>query len=333
MNIDLLNLQPNEVSKSLEGYSVLFYGAPKSGKTTIATKFPKNLLLGFEKGYNALPGIMVQPINSWSDFNKVLRQLKDPAAKEKFSTIIIDTGDIAYEYAEKYVCDNYPNSDGTFGVDKIGDIPYGGGYAQVSQMFDKALRSIVQMDYGLVIISHSEDKTFKDEYGNEYNKIVPTLPKKCSKVVLRLVDIVGYSRVVETQEGQETKLFLRGTPRFEAGSRFKYTPDYIDFNYDSLVGAIADAVKKEQEENDGKFVSDEKVNNYSEKAKVTIDELKEEFNEIVKKVFEKLGQDKGAVKVTSVIEEHLGKGGKVAGLQEHQTESLTIIIDDLKELL
>lgn len=85
--IDLLNIEPHQVSRDLRGYSVFFYGDPKSGKTTIATKFPRHLLLAFEKGYNAIPGAMAQPINSWSEFRKVLRQLKDEKVKEKFETV------------------------------------------------------------------------------------------------------------------------------------------------------------------------------------------------------------------------------------------------------
>jgi hypothetical protein len=34
---------------------------------------------------------MAQPINNWAEFRKVLRQLKDPKAKEMFYTITIDT--------------------------------------------------------------------------------------------------------------------------------------------------------------------------------------------------------------------------------------------------
>ena len=47
--INLLNLQPHQVSRDLRGYSVFFYGDPKSGQTTIATRFPNHLLLSFEK--------------------------------------------------------------------------------------------------------------------------------------------------------------------------------------------------------------------------------------------------------------------------------------------
>lgn len=85
--INLLNVAPHQVSRDLRGYSVFFYGEPKSGKTTIATKFPRHLLFAFEKGYNAIPGAMAQPINTWGEFRKALRQLQDPAVKEKFETV------------------------------------------------------------------------------------------------------------------------------------------------------------------------------------------------------------------------------------------------------
>lgn len=90
-NIDIFNIKPHQVSRNLRGYSVFFYGQPKSGKTTTATKFEKNLLLAFEKGYNAIPGVMAQPINNWAEFKKVLRQLKDAKARDLFYTITIDT--------------------------------------------------------------------------------------------------------------------------------------------------------------------------------------------------------------------------------------------------
>lgn len=86
-DINIFDITPHQVSRDLRGYSVFFYGEPKSGKTTIATKFPNHLLLAFEKGYNAIPGAMAQPVNSWSEFRKVLRQLKDDRAKEMFETV------------------------------------------------------------------------------------------------------------------------------------------------------------------------------------------------------------------------------------------------------
>ena len=70
-------------------------------------------------------------------------------------------------------------------MDSISDIPFGKGYGLVSKEFDECLRSIVMMDYGLILISHATDKVFKDEAGNEYNKIVPTLDKRANNIVIR----------------------------------------------------------------------------------------------------------------------------------------------------
>ena len=129
--------------------------------------------------------------------------MKEEQAKELFETIIIDTGDIAYDYDIKYICDNAKRPDGGYGVDSIGDIAYGKGYALAEKEFDECLRSIVQMGYGLVLISHATDKTFKDESGQEYNKIVPTLDKRATNIVSRMADIIGYSRAVTEENGNE----------------------------------------------------------------------------------------------------------------------------------
>ncbi len=48
-DIDLLSLEPHKVSRDMRGYSVFFFGEPKSGKTTIASKFPRSLLLASRK--------------------------------------------------------------------------------------------------------------------------------------------------------------------------------------------------------------------------------------------------------------------------------------------
>ena len=335
--INLLDITPHQVSRDLRGYSVFFYGDPKSGKTTIATKFPRHLLLAFEKGYNAIPGAMAQPINTWGEFRKVLRQLKDEKVKEKFETIIIDTADIAYDYCEKYICANAKRGDGGVGVDSIADIPFGKGYGFVSKEFDDCLRSIVQMGYGLVLISHAADKTFKDEAGNEYNQIVPTLDKRARNIVSRLCDIIGYSRAVMENDKLVTKLFIRGTPRYMAGSRFKYTPDYIDFTYDALVKAIGDAID-EQMKTDGKeYFTDARNNLHTEAIELDFDALLETFNSIVNNLIEKESEEKFTSywqpRIVQITEKYSGKGQKVSNCSREQTEALDLIVSELKDLV
>lgn len=337
--INLLDIAPHQVSRDLRGYSVFFYGEPKSGKTTIATKFPRHLLLAFEKGYNAIPGAMAQPINSWAEFKKVLKQLPDPKVKEKFETIIVDTADIAYDLCEKYICANAKRSDGGFGVDSIGDIPFGKGYTMVAKEFDESLRSIVQMGYGLVLISHAVDKTFTDETGKEFNQIVPTLGSKPRNIVSRMCDIIGYSRAIQNEDGTTTtKLFMRGTPRYIAGSRFKYTPDYIDFTYNDLVKAIGDAIDKQMQEDGAEFFTDERTNVYAEVTQeLDFDELVATFNNIVNSIIENNDEEKfqnyWQPRIIQITEKYLGKGQKVNQCSREQTEALDLIVTDLKELV
>jgi hypothetical protein len=336
--IDLLGLQPHQVSRDLRGYSVFFYGEPKSGKTTIATKFPRHLLLAFEKGYNAIPGAMAQPVNSWGEFRKILRQLKEPAVKEKFETIIIDTADIAYDLCEKYICSNAKRPDGSFGVDSVADIPFGKGYTMVAKEYDECLRSIVQMDYGLVLISHAVDKTFKDEQDKEYNQIVPTLGNKPRNIVSRMCDIIGYSRSVQAEDGTtSTKLFMRGTPRYVAGSRFKYTPDYIDFNYKDLVKAIGEAIDKQVAEDGEEFFTDERNNAYKNvQEELDFDELISTANSIINSLIETSSEEEFRnywhPRITQVIDNYLGKGMKLNQCSRDQVEALDLIVTDLAEL-
>ena len=338
MAIDIFSITPHQVSRDLKGYSVFFYGEPKSGKTTTAAHFPKSFLLAFEKGYSAIPGIMVQPINNWSEFKKVLRQLKEEKAKEMFETIVIDTADIAYDYVTDYICANAKRADGGFGVDKIGDIPYGQGYSLVAKEFDECLRSIVQMGYGLVLISHSTDKTFTNESGQEYNKIVPTLDKRATNIVSRMTDIIGYSRAVTDEQGKESvKLFIRGTSRFMAGSRFKYTPDYIDFSYNNLVNAIGDAIDAQAKEDGEQYFTNEKAMVYEDTTKeLNYDQLMKEFNEIVQNLIDSNSEENFQInwlpRIVEITEKYIGKGNKVNQCDRTQVEAISLIVEDLKEL-
>ncbi|MCM1324724.1 MAG: ATP-binding protein [Acetobacter sp.] len=320
----LLDIKPHEVSRDLRGYSVLFYGTPKSGKTTIASRFPQSLILAFEKGYNAIPGIMAQPLNTWGEFKKTLTELKEPAVQEKFSTIVIDTADIAYSLCEKYICNRE-------GVDNIQDLAYGKGYKMVATEFDESIRKILQLNYGLVLISHAQDKTFKDANGEEYNQIVPTLDNKARLICQRTCDIVGYSCTADTEDGRKTLLYMRESPRYMAGSRFKYTPDCIEFSYENLVAAIADAIDKQAQETGGAFITEERTQAVTQEVTYDFDALKSEFQEIVGTLMS--ANQSNASKITAVVDKYLGKGKKVNDCSPEQAEQIDLIVHDLKMLI
>ena len=324
----LLDIKPHQVSRDLRGYSVFLYGAPKTGKTTIACQFPGALLLAFEKGYSTIGGVLAQPINSWSEFKKLFVEFKDPAVKERYQTIVIDTADIAYSYCEKYICTR--ESDAKHSYQNVADIPYGKGYSMAMDEFDECIRKILQLGYGLVIISHDQDKTMKNENGEEYNQIIPTLDKRARLICERTCDIIGYCREIEDQEGHKTvRMFMRETSRYVAGSRFKYTPDSIELSYDNLVKAIADAI--DEQERVSKGTTTNSFNN------LHTDDIEYDFPALMKEVQQTVGalmsgHPEMEHKIVSIVDKHLGKGKKVSDCTPDQAALVDLILYDLKHL-
>ena len=323
----LLDIKPHQVSRDLRGYSVMLYGAPKTGKTTTACQFPGALLLGFEKGWSTIAGVMVQPINSWSEFKKLFVEFKDPDVQAKYQTIVIDTADIAYSYCEKYICNR--ESDAKHDYQTVADIPYGKGYAMAMEEFDECIRKILQLGYGLVLISHEQDKTMKNERGEEYNQLIPTLDKRARLVCERTCDIIGYCRQVQTENGYVVRMFMRESDRYVAGSRFKYTPESIELTYDNLVKAIGDAIDAQEDLVKGS-TTDASFNMHKE-------EIQYDFEGLMKEVQATVGnlmttRPEMEHKIVAVVDKHLGKGRKVSDCTPDQAALVDLILTDLKLL-
>ena len=129
---------------------------------------------------------------------------------------------------------------------------------------------------------------------------------------------------------------MRGTDRVMAGSRLKYTPDYIDFSYQNLVDAIADAIDKQSQEEDKSFFTDKRNNLFEDTSKdLNFDTLMLEFDNIINRLVargENEFKDFYAPRVTQITDKYLGRGQKVSQMSREQVEALSLIIDDLHEL-
>lgn len=163
---NLLDLKPNKVSVDLTQYSMVWMGDTGVGKTTTLMKFLKELyqdkepfFLEFEDRYQNIPGIMAVKIDTMPDFKSVIGQLRNPALKEKFSCIVIDTLDKYEEFCERYVLENRD-------AEILKDV---GGYGEGSLRFKSALRNIgviQSLGYTVHFIAqsaHSKDFETKKE--------------------------------------------------------------------------------------------------------------------------------------------------------------------------
>lgn len=323
MAIDILNIQPSVISRDLRGKYVLLYGKPKSGKTTAACSFPKSLLIAFERGYNAIGGVRAVDITKWSDFKTVLRQLEKSEARELYETIIIDTISIAWDYCEQHICSQ--NS-----VQRIADIPWGGGYSAAKKEFESALRKITMLGYGLVLIAHEAIRIQKDAEGNEMEIISPEMPKRAAEICNGLVDIIGFiGGEYDENKNYIRYLYTRETPTLFAGSRFKYLAPKIKFGYDELVNAIADAINM-AEKNDGvKVVESAPLVNIE--TKLNFNDVRAEAQEFWTKL---VGQnEENASVILKKIEMIMGHRMKLSEFSEDQVDLLNLAVSEMRDML
>lgn len=329
MAIDLLTLEPQQISRDLKGKFTLLYGDPKVGKTTLASEIDNVLIASFEMGSNALHNVRVVPMQKWKDWKDTVRQLVRDRDKEvngktlqdTMSTIAVDTVDEAYKLCEKWVCQRE-------GVENIRDIPWGGGYKMVDEEFMAGFRELAFNGYGLFFISHSVEKTMKDDSGKEYNKIVPALPNRPYNLINKMVDTIAYLRQIPVQIGetieQRRYLFFRGDDRFLAGSRFHYIVPRIELSYPNLVKAICDAVDAEVEHKGG--TATDEANPYTQR---DFDGMMDE----AKQVWGKVVQADKTEQALAVLNEEFGKPTKFSEILPDQIDQFDRALSRIKELV
>lgn len=325
MAIDLLSLEPQQISKNLRGKYIMLYGLPGVGKTSLAAQFDKVLIAGFEMGTNALNNVYVQPIKTWQDWKQMVNQLcRKDELKEKFHAIAIDTADEAWSLCSKFICNQN-------GVDELRDLPWGQGYDLAKKEYAQTFRDLAYNGYGLIFTSHSTEKTYKDEKGEEYTMIVPALPARPFDIINKMVDIIAYIREISIPVGENVErkrfMFLRDEvgDRFLAKSRYQYITPRISLDYNQLVDAIYNAIDEEVSHTGG--VATEEVNPYTQKA--DFDELMEE----AKVLWGQLVQKDLHKKAAEILEQEFGKPIKFSEILPEQVDILSKVLYEIRSML
>lgn len=326
--INIFEINPHQISRDLSGYITYIYGAPKVGKTTLGAEMPKPLLLAFERGYNALAGIKAADITKWSELKQIVRDLAKPEAKEMYSTIIIDTVDIAAALCEKFVCSQA-------GVNAIGEVPYGQGWTMLKKEFEDTFRAITQQGYAVYFIAHYKEGIFKNPDGSEYSIIRPSVSDTYNRIIENMADIYGYMYVDKTEAGSVRKIRLRSQDATVAcGCRFKFIAEETGATYDELVKTINKAIDGEAQVKGQASVTNEK--NVFIRQELDFDQLKVNFDQLINKLVnthsEEEFQNVWSPKIVQITEKYLGKGKKASQCTRDQVEMLSCIVSDLEDL-
>lgn len=300
---------------------------PKIGKSTFGARMPKPLLLAFERGYNAIPGVIAQDITSWGEMKQVMRELKKPEVQENFKSIVVDTIDIAADFAQKYVCNQ-------LGIENIGD---GGwttnGWAKYKKEFEDVFRTLAQLGYAIVFISHDKEKTIKPQNGTEYQQIGSSMQSSALSIIENMADIIGYAHPKVNPDGTTQRvLTLRSLDNsIRCGCRFRYIEPEIPFSYEALTKALQEAINKEALENNGQYVTNERQT-LSIAKEYDFDALMKEFSEIAGKLMETASAVNGP-KITEIISKYLGKGKKISEATREQAELVYLIVQEIKDTM
>jgi hypothetical protein len=321
MSFDVFNPQISTVAKGLEGKVITVVGGNNLGKTLQGTRLKKPFYIPFENGLKAIAGVPFAPVNKWSDFKQITKQLtKDPEkTKEYYQTLIFDQVEAASRFCMKYVANKY-------GVERIkeGNDGFGLWQEYSDEMFFE-IDKLLKLGLTLYFIAHTKP----DKNG----KVYPKGDERALSPIINNSDLVIFLKSNGTdEEGRVVKSsgYLAETDEYFARSRFDYIDTYIpEFTAENLEKVVIEAIERQEKAEGIKAVTFEKQTESYTSEELDYDELMQRIKEIGAEFNERDMLDE----LTEVVEKHLGVGKRVTQCKKNQVEVMAIILDELKEVL
>lgn len=338
--LDIFNAPKSVIANGLEGKVILIYGGNNLGKSAQATRFPKPFVMACEMGLNGIDGVPYVPITRWSDFKSIIKQFTGPTkekAKELYSTIIIDEVYASSIYCQDYVCSTYGN-----GALTMAD---GDSKHNLYQLYEKEyfrqINLLTNAGYTVVFIAHAQADS-------QTKFISPKGDKRCMNPIIDKCDYVVYLKsngVDADNKVIKSSAYLAQTKEFFARARIEYTPTFIpEFTAENLAAAIQEGIDKKREIENATVTTFAEQQKLNAVADLDFKGLISEFNSIIMNI--PGSSDQAATtadgqrfkeywgpEIQKITERHLGKGGKVSLCNENQVQAISLIVDDLKELI
>ena len=325
MALDLYNLTKQTTNKNISDYKWTICGAYGSGKSTLATELfnaldGDSVTFGFEERFNGIEGIRVVPIRTWKEAKDYLKQLKkgvkDNDGELPFKSIVLDPVGVAGDMCTKYICNRE-------GIDEIGDIGYGGGYAMLKTEFEAYVDDLRNLGFKVNLVSHGKLETVKPPRGEEYNIFTPDVPKKLIYKTQGEADFIVYLTVVREvdkktgKSSAKRRLYFQNYADYSLKTPIKGMPDYIEYDeveegVEKIIEAFNTAVGLKNEEHVkskekktpevGEIKPDVVENEEEESSK----DIRQRAAEIREKNLKKNGGTYTPLKMKKLLEEMLG---------------------------
>ena len=173
--------KPSELSVKAT-LSVLIYGQPGIGKTTLGVSAPNAVLFDYDGGVQRINGAhqvaTLQP-TSWEDTNIALQEIANEMPEVQ--TIVIDTVGKMLDYMSAYIIRNDAKMamrDGSLSLK---------GYGVRKQMFVNFIKQLALMGKNVIFIAHERE----ERRGEETFKR-PEIGGSSANDLIKELDLVGY---------------------------------------------------------------------------------------------------------------------------------------------
>lgn len=206
-------------------FNYLWYGKPKSGKSTTASEFgngedgeSKSLFFATEPGHKLLtiykwekpnplnPDKMMGPEN-WVDFVTCCGELS--SQEHDFKLLVIDTVDILWNWCTDFVCQQN-------GISHPSEMGFGKAYQAISKEFSRVCNKLANRGIGFIFISHEKEYEIKVGPRTE-TAVSTTLAAGARKFIEGFVDFIWYfsssldgDRYVQTRRADNINAGSRG---------------------------------------------------------------------------------------------------------------------------
>ncbi len=242
-NIDM-QLPKNE-RRSIEKIDkkvIWLYGAPFSGKTFLANKFPDPIMLNTDgnirfvdapyipiKDVVTSEGRMTKRQLAWDVFKEAIAELEKK--QNDFKTIVVDLVEDTYEACRLYMYDQ-------MGITHESDDSFR-AWDKVRTEFLSTIRRLMTLDYeNIILISHEDtSKDITKKSGDKITSIKPNINDKCANKLAGMVDIVA--RVIA--DGDDRVLSFKTNEVIFGGGRLNVKVNEIPLDYDALMEVYEEA--------------------------------------------------------------------------------------------
>lgn len=198
-------VKPEEMTFEEKTFSMILYGPPGVGKTTLALSAPDPILIDFDRGLSRVKSQHRKTAILCNSYDEVLLDIQSPEMRD-FQTIVVDTGGSFVTYLQDWVMRQNPSQN----KQKNGAISLK-GFGAVKQEFTRFTNYVKDtLDKNLIYVFHSQEQSDKD--GNAQQRLMCEGAAK--NIVWTPCDFGGYMQMIGDKRvvcfSPEQEFFAKG---------------------------------------------------------------------------------------------------------------------------